>query len=88
MSFFDMYEVIIDTLRVIMDVSFQSRHASRATKKPPKCMYLQYIVHFVYFSLLHSHHVFFNFELVDTVHRDLSRHFTFGCRQLILFSAC
>jgi len=35
-------------------------------------MYLQYVVHFVSFSLLHSHHVFFDFELVDPVHTDLS----------------
>ena len=69
-------------------LSFQLRHASRATNKPPKRMYLQYVVHFVYFSLLYSSHVFFDFELVDPVHTDLSRHFTFRCRRLIPLSAC
>jgi hypothetical protein len=33
-------------------------------------MYLQYVVHLVYLCLLHSHHVFFDFELVDPVHTD------------------
>jgi len=31
-----------DKLWLIMDVSFQLRHASRATNKPPKCMYPVY----------------------------------------------
>ena len=68
--------------------SFQPRNASRATHKPPKRMYLQYVVHFVYFSLLHSHHVFFDCESVDPAHTDLSRHFTYGCRRLIPLRAC
>ena len=88
MTFLDMYEANFDKLRVIMDVSLQPRHTARATNKPPKCMYLQYVVHFVYCSLLHSHHVFFDFELVDTVHTDLSRHFTFRCRWLPWLRAC
>jgi len=43
-----------------------------------------------YFSLLHSHHVFFGFESVDTVHIDchLSRHCTFRCRRLIPLALC
>jgi len=48
MSFLDMYEANCEKLRVIMNVSFQPTHALRATNKPPKRMYLQYFVHFVY----------------------------------------
>jgi len=88
MSWLDMYEANFDKLRVIMDVSFLPRHASQATNKPPKRMYSQYGVQFVYFSLLHSHHVFFDFELVDPVHTDLSRHFTFRCRRRIPLCTC
>ena len=88
MSFLDMYQATFDKLQVIMDVLFQPRHTNRATNKPPKHMHLQYIVHIVYFSLLHSHHVLFDFELVDTLHTDLSRHFTFTCRQLIPLRTC
>ena len=51
-------------------------------------MYFQYVVHFVCFSLLHSHHVSFDFELLDRVHTDLSRYFTFRCRRLIPLRAC
>jgi len=71
MGSLDMYEANFDKLRVIMDVSCQPRHDPRATSKPPKHVYLQYIVHLVYFSLLHSQHIFFGFDLVDTVHADL-----------------
>jgi len=42
MSFLDMYEANIDKLRVIMDVSFWPRHASRVTNKPPRRMYLHH----------------------------------------------
>ena len=66
-----MYEANFDKLRVIMDVSFQPRHASRATNKPVKRMYLQYVVYFVYFGLLYSHHIFFDFELVDIMDTNL-----------------
>jgi len=45
-SFLYMYEANFDKLQVIMAVSFQLSHASRATNKPPKRMYLPYIVHF------------------------------------------
>jgi len=83
-----MYEANFDKLQVIMVVSFQPKHVSRATNKPPKRMYLQYVVYFAYFTLLHSHHVFFNFELLDTVYTDLSRYFTFRCRRLILLRVC
>ena len=69
-------------------LSFQLRQASRATNKLPKRMSLQYVVHFVHFSLLHSHHVFFDFELVDPVHTDRPWHFTFRCRWLIPLRAC
>jgi hypothetical protein len=55
--------------------------------KPPKGMYLQYVVHCVYLSMFHSHDVFFDFELVEPVETDLSRHFTFRCRQLITLRA-
>jgi len=88
MSFLDTYEANFDKLRVIMEVSFQPRHTSRATNKPPKGMYLLFIVHFVYCSLLHSYHVSVEFESVDPVHTDLSRHFTFRCRRLILLHTC
>jgi len=35
----DLYEANFDMLRLILDVSFQPRHASRVTNKPPKRMY-------------------------------------------------
>ena len=70
MSFLDMYQANFDKLQVIMDVLFQPRHASRVTNQPPKHMYIQYIVHFVYFSLLHSYHGFFDFKLIDMLYTD------------------
>jgi len=88
MSFLEMYKVNFDKQQVIMNVSFQPRHNTTATNHPPKRMYLQYVMQFVYLNLLYSHHVFFDFEWVDTVHTDLSRHFTFQCRQLIPLYSC
>jgi len=39
MSFLDIYEANFDRLRLIIDISFHPRHASRATIKAPMCMY-------------------------------------------------
>jgi len=39
MSCLDIYKVNFDKLRLIMDISSQPRHASRATNKPPMRMY-------------------------------------------------
>jgi len=39
MTFLDLYEANFDMLRLILDVSFLPRHASRVTNKPPKRMY-------------------------------------------------
>ena len=39
MTFLDLYEANIDKLRLIMDVSFLPRHASRVTNTPLKHMY-------------------------------------------------
>jgi hypothetical protein len=88
MGFLDTYQANFNKLWVIMDVIFQPRHATRVTNKPLKHIYLQYIVRLVEFSLLHSHHVFFDFELVDTVNTDLTRLFTLRCRWLIPLRAC
>jgi len=44
MSFLNIYEANVDKLRVIMDLSFQPRHATRATNQPPKHIYFQYVV--------------------------------------------
>jgi hypothetical protein len=87
MSFIDIYEAKFDKLRVIMDVSFQPSHSSSATNTPPKFLYWQYMLHFEYFGLHHSHHIFLDFELVDTMHTNQSKHFTFRCRLLIRLCA-
>ena len=89
MRFFDLYEANFDKLRLMIDVWFQPRHASRVPNAPLKSMYLSLLCT-LYFRFLHSHHVFFNLESVDAVHIDshLSRHFTMRCRQLITFGLC
>jgi hypothetical protein len=69
-------------------LSFQPRNASKATNKRLKSMYLQYVVHIVYCSLLQFHLIFFDFELVDPVHPDLSSHYTFRCRRHVPLRAC
>jgi len=78
----------LTSCKSIWMLSFQPRNAWRATNKPLKRVYLQYVVHFVYFCLVHSHHVFFDTELGDTVHTNRSWYFTFRCRRLIPLHAC
>ena len=76
-------------LWLIMDISFQPRHTSKATNTPPKLMFPRQQRN-LYFSFRHSHHVFFDCESVDAVHSEchLSRHFTFRCRRLIPLGLC
>ena len=70
-------------------LSFQPRHASRATNKPPMRMYLQYVVHFVYYRLLHSHHCFLRLWISGpSAHKIYQDNFTFRCRRLIPLHAC
>jgi hypothetical protein len=88
MSFFDMYEANFDKLRVIMDVIIPAQARLKSDKHATEAHVLALRSAFCIFSLHHSDHVFFNFELLDPVHTDLSRHFTFRCRQLIPLSTC
>jgi len=70
-------------------LSFQPRHASRATNKPPMRMYLQYVVHFVYYRLLHCHHCFLRLWISGpSAHKINQDNFTFRCRRLIPLHAC
>ena len=57
MSFLDIYKTNCDKLRLIMDISFEPRHTSRATNMPPMCMYPSLLCT-LYCGLLHSHYVF------------------------------
>jgi len=89
MIFFYLYKANFAKLRLVMDVSFRPRQPSRVTNMPPKRMYPSLLCTF-YFSSLHSHHVFFDFESEKAVHTDhhLLRHVTWRCRQLIPFGLC
>jgi len=70
-------------------LSLQPRHTSRATNKPPMRMYLQYVVNFVYYRLLYSHHCFVRLWISGpSPHKIHQDNFTFRCRRLIPLHAC
>jgi len=89
MRFLDVYVVNIYKVRLIMGVSFQCGNASRAWNKTPKCLVCSSPCT-LHVSVLHCHHVYFDFETADAVHSDChgSRHFRCGCWLLILLLLC